>query len=618
MNNPQRPGLLRRLAGGTWQAINFSRRLVVNLIFILLLVWLLAVLMAPGARLDERTALVIAPQGELVEQYTVDPTSRAAGRLLGQATEQVQLRDVLRAIEHAREDDRIERIVLRTDGMHGIGFAAMHEISQALGEFRASGKQVVAYANGMEQRQYYIAAHADEVYLHPGGGVLLEGLARFRPYYREALEDKLGVDVHLFRVGEYKSAAEPYIRDSASQEDREANLFWMNDIWQRMLAGIGTARGLDPAGLEATINRLPDEVEDAGGDLGQMALRQNLVDGLMTADEVRALLVERGVADEEHNTFRQVSMDDYLEFVDRDRTPLRRQSQVAVVVAQGAIMGGDQPPGVVGGESTSWLIRKAREDDAVKAVVLRVDSPGGGVFPSEQIRREVELTRAAGKPVVVSMANVAASGGYWISMDANEIIADPSTITGSIGIFGLWLSAPDTLAKVGVRVDGVGTTRFAGAFDPTRALDPEVGRTIQSIIDHGYRDFIGKVAQARGKSASAVDKVARGRVWSGAQAHEYGLVDRLGGLRDAVTRASGLAGLGDDYALVYVERPSSLFERFMTSLAGGARAQALAEWVGLGAVFAGAQADTMARDLAWLRAHQGEPLRAVAHCFCEL
>lgn len=617
MSTSSRPGLIRRLAGGTWRAVDLTRRFIVNVIFILLLVWLLSLMLSPSERLRDRTALVIAPQGMLVEQYSGDAASRALAAMLGQGVPEVQLRDVLRAIEAARDDDRIERIVLNTDGLGGVGFAAMREIAAALEDFRASGKQVVAWNAYPEQRQFYLAAQADEVYLHPAGGLLIEGIARYRPYYREALEDKLGVNVHLFRVGEYKSAAEPYIRDSASEEAREANLFWMNDIWQRMLAGLGERRGIDPAALAAMVDALPDQVEAAGGDLARMALDQGLVDELLTADQLRERMIERGVADEDTGSFRQVSMADYLGFVDRENRRPSRDPKVAIIVAQGPISFGEQPQGMVGGDSTSRLVRQAREDDDVKAVVLRVDSPGGGVYPSEQIRREIELTVAAGKPVVVSMANVAASGGYWISMNADEIHADPSTITGSIGIFGLFLSVPETLERIGVRVDGVGTTRFAGAFDPTRPLDAEVGRAIQSVIDHGYSDFIGRVARARGMSTEAVDEVARGRVWSGAQALELGLVDRLGGLREAVDRAAELAGVSEAFQTAYVEREPGAFERFLAGLGGNARVQAMVSWVGLGELFVGPQAQAMARDVAWLREHQGQPLRGVAHCFCE-
>ena len=614
----KKPGALRRLFGGLWDALNFTRRLVFNLLFLLILLLFVAALFGGGRPLQEQTALVLAPRGELVEQYSADPASRAFARMLGEETPETQLRDVLRAIDAAARDKRIDRIVLRPDQLAGAGMAQLREVGAALRRFQRSGKQVVAYADYLEQKQYYLAAAADEIYLHPEGALLLEGLSRYRSYYREGLQDKLGVDVHLFRVGEFKSAAEPYILDGPSPESREADLFWLNDLWQRYLADIAKWRKLDPAQIQADIDNLAQRVKAVDGDLAEMALQQKLVDALKTQDEFRALMIERGVEDKEEHTFRQVSLDDYLGFMDREKLPLDPRPQIAVVVAQGEITDGEQPPGTVGGVSTSQLVREAREDEQVKALVLRVDSPGGGVFPSEQIRREVELTRAAGKPVVVSMGDVAASGGYWISMNADEIWADESTITGSIGIFGLFMTVPDTLAKIGVHVDGVATTRIAGAFDPTRPLDPQVGAVIQSVIDDGYREFIGKVAAARDSTPEAIDQVARGRVWSGAQAKERGLVDNLGGLQEAIASAAKAANLeADKHGVKYVEKELSPFERFVVDATQDARVQALAGQLGLARGLLPAQ---VTRELAsTLRLLQDtRPLRAVAFCFCEL
>lgn len=605
----------------SWDALNFSRRLILNLLFLGLIALLVFASLRGGPKLEDRSAFVLAPQGRIVEQFTADPVSRALAPLTGGQVQEVQLRDLVRAIDGAAADKRIERMYLRVDRLQGGGFAALREVGAALSRFKESGKQIVAYADSMSQGGYYLAAHADEVYLHPSGTALLEGIGRYRPYYREGLQDKLGVTVHLFKVGEYKSAAEPYVLDGPSDEANEADLFWMNDLWTRYLDEVAALRGLDAAELSARINALDVEVEAVQGDLGRLAVEMGLVDGLKTIDEVRALMIERGVEDTKNNTFRQVDLQAYLGFLDREASPFDRRPQVAVVVAQGAITDGQQPPGSVGGVSTSALIRKAREDDKVKALVLRVDSPGGGVFPSEQIRREVELTRAAGKPVVVSMANVAASGGYWISMNANTIYADPSTITGSIGIFGLFMTAEQALERIGVRTGGVGTTPIAGAFDLTRPLDPMVGRIIQSVIEDGYRDFIGRVAEARGKSYDEADAVGRGRVWSGAQALELGLVDQLGGLRDAVAEAARLAELEEGaFALNYVERERSPFEQFLASLGRNATAQAVAQRIGLPEAWV--QQPMLRRlveDLELIApASSGLPVRVMAHCLCEI
>lgn len=616
------PGPVMRFLRGIWNSINFTRRLVFNLVFLFIVAIVLVAMFSGGNKLQDRNVLVLAPQGQVVEQFSADPMSRAMAQAMGQPQPETQLRDLVRAIEAASTDARIERMVIRPDQMTGIGFAMLQELEDAIARFRKSGKQIVAYADGMDQRQYYLAALADEIYLHPDGMVLLEGLSRYRAYYREALQDKLGVDVHLFRVGEFKSAAEPFILDGPSEESREADLYWMNDIWRRYLDDIARLRKLDAATLQASIDDLPNQVKAAGGDLGQMALQQKLVDGLMTQDQFRALMIERGVEDPDIHSFRQVAMDDYLGFLNRERLPLDNRPKVAVVVAQGEIAAGDLPAGTVGGISTSRLLREAREDESVHAVVLRVDSPGGGVFPSEQIRREVELIRNSGKPVVVSMGNMAASGGYWISMNADMIYAEPNTITGSIGIFGLFMTFPDTLSKVGVRVDGVGTTKIAGAFDPSRPLSPAVGETIQAIIDQGYRQFIEKVAHARGSTPEEIDRVARGRVWSGAQAEQFGLVDELGGLHDAIVEAARRANLGSgEYALHYVEKQLTPFEKIIVDATNNAAARALAAQLGLpGRMLEQPVAQELRRGLRLLESppEGGKPFKTVAHCFCEL
>ena len=613
---------------GVWGLIRFTNHMVFFVLALTFLLFLIAGLigLSAGASagitpLRDKTALVLDLKGSLVEQYSKSPFERAfAEASKNDPSREFQLRDLLKAIDSAKADPKIERIVLLTDGFNVAGFAALREFGAALRDFRASGKQIVAYGSMMDQKQYYLAAQANEIYLDPDGGVLLEGLGRYRLFYREALQDKLGIDVHLFRVGEYKSAAEPYILDAASPESREADLYWMNDLWQRYLADVASARKLPVESLSAMIATMPEEVKTEKGDLAQLALDHKLVDALKTPHEIETLLAARGAPDADAGGFRQIGLDKYLAQTRSGESLLHEKPQVAVVVAEGEISDGKQPQGSVGGDSTSELIRRAREDDNVKALVLRVDSPGGSVFPSEQIRREIALTKEAGKPVVVSMGNVAASGGYWISMNADRIYADPSTITGSIGIFGLWMSAPRALEKIGVHSDGVGTTALAGAFDITRPLDPSTGDMIQSVINHGYAQFIGKVAQARGSQPEKIDTIARGRVWSGAQAKERGLVDVLGGLRDAQAEAASLAKLGKDYDVHYVEEPASPFEKFFLDMSRNARFAGLVRVFGpMPAVLGQDTTDRIQSELGWLQpVKSGMPIRAVAHCFCGL
>lgn len=602
-------GVLRAL----WRGLDFTRRLVLNLVFFVLLLGFLAVVMRSAPRVEPDSALVLKPEGMLVEQYSIDPAERALARLGGDTPKQVQVRDLVGAIDTAARDPRIERILLEPDELAAGGFAALREVGAALDRFRASGKQVIAWGSGYTQSQYYLAAHADRVLLDPEGGVLLQGLASYRNYYRDLL-DRLGVDVHLFRVGEFKSAAEPFILNQASPEAKEADSYWLGGLWDTWLDEVAQRRKLDAAALRTAVAQQPQEIAAAQGDLAALALKLRLVDGLATRAELSAMLRHEGAPDRDGYGFRQVAFDDYLASLRAQALEIGKP-RVAVVVAEGEIVGGKQPPGMVGGDSTAALMRQAREDRNVKAVVLRVDSPGGEVYAAEQIRREVALTRAAGKPVIVSMGDVAASGGYWIAMNADRILAEPNTITGSIGIFGLFFNVPDTLAKIGVHTDGVGTSPWAGAFDVRRPLDPAVGQVIQSVIDKGYRDFTGKVAAARGTTVEAIDAVARGRVWTGKQALERGLVDQLGGLDDAVRLAAERAKLGHDYAVTYVERPLSAFDRFLLDFSQST----LASWVrASGVALPGwlAEAPRLAPELALFRhARAGMP-QVYAYCFC--
>lgn len=620
MATVDRPGPLRRLFGGLWDALNFTRRLVFNLLFLAVLLFLLiAILSGPAVQpVQEKTALVLELDGRLVEESRTPAQQFEAQLTGGEDYAEFQLRDLLRAIEGAKDDPKIDRLVLKTDGFSASGFAALRELGDAVADFKEGGKPVIAWGTSFDQVGYYLAAQADEIYMDSEGLILIEGLGRYRPYYRELLADKLGVDVHLFRVGEYKSAAEPYILDGSSPEAKEADLFWMGDLWQRYLADVGAAREFKGASFEALVAEFPARLKAAGGDFAKLAVDTKMIDGTKTAEELETMLAEAGAEDEETG-FRQADLGRYLAHLGAPTLPTEAAPGIGVVVAQGGIVDGEQPVGAVGGVSTSALLRQAREDESIKAVVLRVDSPGGGVYPSEQIRREVELLKGAGKPVVVSMGNVAASGGYWISMNADAIYADPSTITGSIGIFGLFMNGPRALEKIGVRTDGVGTTPLAGAFDPTRPLVPEVGELIQTFIDHGYQQFIGKVAAARETDVAAIDQVARGRVWSGAQAKERGLVDELGGLRDALAKATELAKLEAGAPHTYLQTPMTPFEQFLADVNRSAQAKAVLGRAAPALAFLGDKhAGRVADDLAFVLDSQGKPFQAVAHCFCDL
>jgi protease IV len=606
-----------RWFGRFWWLVDASRRTVFNLIFLLIVVVVIVAIATSGApRLEDNTALVLNLRGPLVEQHAAGFRDAALAQVRGEPPRSTQLRDVLTVLDAATQDPKITRAVLLLDEFKGGGLAGLREVAAALQRFRASGKQVVAWGASYDQRQYYLAAQANELLLHPMGMVFLQGFGRYQNYYRDAL-DKVGVTVNLVRVGTYKNFGEPFTANEPSKESNEANAFLYDGLWSTYTEGVEKARKLPAGSVMALINELPQRLAAAGGDPGKLSLAGKLVDGLKTKDELRQMMIERGAKDADGKTFRQVSFDSYL----ARQKPLPVGDAIGVVVAEGEIIDGAAPAGTVGGASTAELIRKARDDKSVKAVVLRVNSPGGAVYGSELIRRELELTRAAGKPVVVSMGDVAASGGYWVSMASDEVLADAGTITGSIGVFALLPSADKALGKIGVHTAGVTTTWLGGVGDPRLPPNPRFTELLQTAINQIYNDFTTKVAQARKTTPEKIDAVAQGRVWTGAQAKERGLIDTLGGSRDALKSAATRAKLPEDTRVVFIQPEPGRAERLL-DLLGGATMQAIAAQFDLqltplavpGKVVQEARA-----ELGWLVeiADGRKPFAAVTHCLCK-
>lgn len=564
--NRSRKGPVRRAFSSLWRGIDQMRRFTVNVLFVLLVVFVLAWLFTDdGPDIPDQAALVLAPDGDIVEQLDGDPVARAIEELMGGAEPQTLLRDLLDSIAAAKDDDRIQVLLLDLDAMGGAGLTKLQDLRAAIEDFKSTGKKVIAAADNYSQASYYLATTADEIYIHEMGLVLLQGYGRYRSYYKDGL-DRLEVDVNIFRVGEFKSAVEPFLRNDMSDEAREANLEWLGDLWSDYLDDVATARSMSREELEAAVERFLDELRQDGR-TALVAQRLGLVDHVGDRDIVEDRLIELVGEDEEGASFARIGYGSYLASLDDRPSELTGDGEVAVIVARGTIVDGSAPPGQIGGDSTAKLIREARQDDTVKALVLRVDSGGGSAFASEVIRREFELARDAGKPVVISMGSVAASGGYWISTASDEIWAGSSTITGSIGIFGMLPTFQKPLAKhLGTRVDGVGTTPLAGALRVDRELQPEVGEAIQLMIEQGYQDFLERVAEARDMTPEEVDKIARGRVWSGQDAYDLGLVDHLGGLDQAIASAAERAELGEDYGVRYLEKEPSFSEQLVADL----------------------------------------------------
>lgn len=546
-----------------WWVVDGMRRALFNLILLLLLVALVWGLFSGGPKpLRDKSTLVLSFNGPLVEQFSGSARDQAMNQLQGIEPKQVRLRDVLAALEAAGKDAKISQVLLDLDGFSGAGLAGLHEVAAALQRVRAAGKKVLAYGDSFSQRAYYLAAQADEIYVHPMGGVLLDGFGHQRMYYKDALE-RVGISPNLLRVGTYKNAGEPYIANGPSQASLEAESYLYNELWGGFLADIEKARKLEAGSLARSIEQADKDLLALRGDMAKLALQQKLVDGIKTRDEVRALLMERGARDDKGHSFARIGLGEYLA---RQKPALPVGPAVGVVVAQGEIKDGSAAPGTIGGDSTAELIRQAREDDQVKAVVLRVNSPGGSAFASEVIRRELELTQKAGKPVVISMGDVAASGGYWISMSSDEVIADAGTITGSIGVFALLPTGEKLMDKLNLHTAGYTTTWLGKGYDFRTGLDPRMASAVQSSIQHIYDEFTGKAAAARKKKIDEIDAVAQGRVWTGKQALERGLIDRLGSLDDAVKAAAGRAKLEGQPRVSYIEKEPGRLEKLLQSV----------------------------------------------------
>lgn len=607
---------LRRGFGMFWRAIDATRRTVLNVLFLIILIILVLAIFSGGAKpIGAKTVLVLDMKGDLVEQHAGNVRDAIMSNVRGDAQRSMQLRDVLTVLDAAAKDKNISSVLLMLDDLDGAGLASLHEVGSAIDRVKAAGKPVVAWSGAFDQKRYLLASHATEVYMHPMGYILIEGFGRHRNYYRDAL-DKLGITVNLMKVGAYKSAAEPYISNGPSPAASEAEAYLYEALWEGYTGDVEKNRKLAPGSVMKMINALPKLMDEAKGDIGKVAMENKLVDGLKTRDEIRAMLIKRGVKDEESKSFRQVAFNDYLE---RHHGKLFGDG-IGVVIASGEITDGTASPGAIGGVSTAHLIRKAREDDQIKAIVLRVDSPGGSAYGSELIRRELELARAAGKPVVISMGNVAASGGYWISMASDEIIADRSTITGSIGVFSLIPTADKVADKLGIHTAGHTTTWLAGATNLLRPLDPRFGQLVQSSVSRIYTDFTTKAAAARKTTQPKIDEVGQGRVWTGLQAQERGLIDTIGSYGDALRSAAKRAKLGDDYRIAYIERDESAFERALLMF-GASASQSINIQVKLGlmdvALPQGAIAEA-SKELAWLSELSSgrKPFQAITHCMC--
>ena len=566
---------VRKVMSALWAGANCVRKVLHLLILLLIFSIVLGTISSTKPRLPKEAALIIHPVGTLTDQLAGDPYDRAISKLLGDENSQILVQDIIDGLEYAKDDSRIKAVVLDLRDLHGGGLSKLQRIGTALDNFRASGKPVIADSDFYSQPAYYLASHADEVYMNLDGFLLLPGFDRYRSYFKDAI-DKLRIDWNIFKVGTHKSFVEPYMRMDMSGEDREATTQLLDQLWRSYREEVSTARGIDSSVIDEFSLNLLKNVRNENGDIAALALSLGLVDDLLTRAEVNKKILKYVATDPKTpDAYRAINLDDFLTQTRLLKGDKSAKENVAIIVASGEILDGTQVPGLVGGDSTARLLRSARNDDSVKAVVLRVDSPGGSKFASEIIRNEIEALKKAGIPVVASMGSVAASGGYWISMAADKIYASSETITGSIGIFGMFPTFHRSLAALGIATDGVGTTPWAGQLRPDRAMSNDAKALFQIIIDKGYDEFISKVSRHRNLDKIEVDRIGQGRVWTGTDALKLGLIDEIGNLDEAIIAAAELANLDiDSFGQKIVEKKLTPSEQFAIDFLGTVK------WIG--------------------------------------
>lgn len=561
----RKPGILRRILSFFWRLIGAVRSGLSNLLFLALLAIVISTLIpAEMPTIPERTALRIAPGGMLVDEHSrIDPIAQ----LLNQSpTEELEtvVSELVKALQLAKTDERITALVLDLTYLQGGGISKLSEVGSALADFRTSGKPVMAVSDTYSQDQYFLASYADEIFLNPMGGVMLTGYGSYRNYFRDAL-DKLQLNVHVFRVGEFKDAVEPFLQNSMSTASREHNSQWLNELWSTYTAQVEGGRKLPPGSLNDYVNNMGAHLARVQGDSARLAKEAGLVDQLASPNQIEAILRERLGSSDDGSTYQAIDYFSYLHY----HYTLRPDAsdRIGVLVAQGTIIDGESAPGTIGGDTLVNLIRQVREDDAIKALVVRIDSGGGSAFASELIREELQAARDDGLPVVVSMGSVAASGGYWMAMAADEVWATPTTITGSIGVFSAFPTVENSLSEMGIHTDGVGTTALAGAMRIDRPLDDNTRAILQLGVDNIYQKFLNLVAASRASTPEAIHKVAQGHVWTGARALELGLVDQLGSLDEAIVAAADQAGV-NNYEVEIVREALSPGQQLLEQLTG--------------------------------------------------
>lgn len=567
---------LKSIFSWVWTGVDGFRKVLHLLLLLFVFAIFLSALSTTSPMLKSNSALVIRPVGSIVEQLEGDAYDRAIAELVGDSKTQTLLQDILDGLEYAKDDDRIQAVVLELDSIGGTGLSKLKILGDAIDDFQLSGKPVLANADYYSQGAYYLASRADEIYMHRDGFLFFRGFGIYQNYFKSAI-DKLEIDWNVFKVGTHKAAVEPFMRTNMSDQHRQSMTALLDQLWGIYRADILQARQLEDGVIVDLTDNFVDRVGQTNGHVAEVYVDAGLIDSLVSRVEFQKNVLQYvGKDKDKEGQYRGTDLYDYL--AERrlfEESPVK-DDNVAVIVAVGQILNGSQPPGTIGGDSTAELLRRARFDKSVKAVVLRVDSGGGSVFASRVIGNEVQALRDAGKPVVASMSSAAASGGYWISMGADRIFATPATITGSIGVFGMFPTFQRTLNSIGINTDGVGSTVWAGEFRPDREMADRTKDLFQLFVNNDYDDFITLVAEHRGIDKEQVNRIAQGQVWTGTDALANGLIDEFGTLEDSIAAAAALADLEEDeYGRKYFEKELSATEQLAVDFLSSARVRAV-------------------------------------------
>ena len=557
------PSLLKRLLGYISKIFKAFKVMLSIIFFAIFALFLIGIFSNQLPPIPEKGALYLAPSGILVDQksYIYPLDSLFADQTM--SNQETLVRDIIESIDSAAYDSRITHLVMVTDFLESASLAKLEEISQALMRFKSKGKPIIAVADNFTQSQYFLAAHADEILLNPMGSVLITGIGAYGNYFRNALE-KLDIKVHVFRAGDYKSAAEPFLRNNMSAEAKEDISAVINQLWLSYTGKIESLRELEKGTIDSLVNNLHSELQATQGDTAKLAYETGLIDYIATRSEMHNYLNSQ-ITNDMHGEFIAIDMPFYIANIRQENSQKQAADKIAVVVAKGTIFDGEQPEGDIGGDTLSQILSDLRYDPQLKAIVLRIDSPGGSAFASDNIRDSLYGQGNQQVPIVVSMGSYAASGGYWIAAEADKIVAMPSTITGSIGVYSMIPTFEKTLGKFGVNSDGVGTTDIADFMQLDRPMSKQAKVILQSSVDHIYDRFINLVATGRDQSPEVIHDIAQGRIWTGQQALERGLVDQLGGLNEAIAAAAELAGI-EEYSITYPSRILSPQEQFFQDI----------------------------------------------------